>query len=234
MAASPGPPASTPPTQAAPPRPPHGPALTSPGGWRHVVTAFVQAGDGRVAVVKRSAHVGSYAGLHGAVSGFLEVGDDALPPGLPVGRALAEVAEEVGLPPARLALAACGRPLACDGGAQRRFIVHPVRFCLLGAGAPALAINWENESASWVEPAELEVELVVVAGVGFGQFGGGGRGGKEREGGGAARVACSCPRRDHQTLSQRHPRPPRPWPLCPDWRTRGAAWRRARPQWTRR
>ena len=116
-----------------------------------------------MAVVKRSAHVGSYAGLHGAVSGFLEVGDDALPPGLPVGRALAEVAEEVGLPPARLALAACGRPLACDGGAQRRFIVHPVRFCLLGAGAPALAINWENESASWVEPAELEVGFQVFS-----------------------------------------------------------------------
>lgn len=55
-------------------------------GWRPVVTAFVQRGDGRVLVVRRSSQVSTYQGMWGGVSGGVEASDTSL-----ADRAFAEV-----------------------------------------------------------------------------------------------------------------------------------------------
>jgi len=112
----------------------------------HVVTAFLRH-DGRILLLRRSDQVGSYRGRWAAVSGYLEE-----PTAL--AQALREIEEETGIPPAALALAAEGPPIAVDDGAlQRRWVVHPFLFDL--ASLPTVRLDWEHSACRWVRPAEL-------------------------------------------------------------------------------
>ena len=128
--------------------PPHTPP------WRHVATAILTSlDDGAVALVKRSARVGTFPGHWGGVSGFLEPGDASTR-----ARAAAEVEEETGL--TGLAHRAAGRPFAVDGGPGRRFVVHPHRFDVVGK--PDLVLNWENDDAAWVPRSALAAVAPLV------------------------------------------------------------------------
>lgn len=116
---------------------------------RHVVTAFVQRGDGKVLLVQRSEQVGSYPMMWGGVSGFLEPGDASL-----LGRALMEAEEELGLPAETLECVRSGRPLMVDDGPRRSFAVHPFLLHLTHEHLQ-VQLNWENVGYQWVEPAEI-------------------------------------------------------------------------------
>lgn len=112
----------------------------------HVVTAFLRH-DGRILLLRRSDRVGSYRGCWAAVSGYLEE-----PTAL--AQALREIGEETGIPPAAVALAAEGEPMAVDDAAlQRRWVVHPFLFDV--ASAPSVRLDWEHSAFRWVHPAEL-------------------------------------------------------------------------------
>jgi 8-oxo-dGTP pyrophosphatase MutT (NUDIX family) len=118
-------------------------------GRKDVVTAWIQReDDGKVLIVQRSAHVRTYQGKYGAVSGSVEQADKSL-----VGRALEEIHEEVGYGIDQVALVRSGRPLWVDDG-PLRFAVHPFLFNLRDAGA-APVLNWENSDAMFVDPAEI-------------------------------------------------------------------------------
>ena len=126
---------------------PHGPRTD-------VVTAFVTRGD-ELLVLRRSERVRTYCGRWAAVSGYLEAAD-------PEAQARAELAEELGLGAADVALLARGEPLEIDDGGELRWRVHPFRFGLAAGAVPRL--DWEHAESRWVAPAQLE-ELETVPGL---------------------------------------------------------------------
>lgn len=114
---------------------------------RHVVTCFLEH-DGRILVLRRSERVGTYRGRWAGVSGSIEPGVS------PLEQAYQELAEELGLGPDDVELAAAGRPLTVpDEALQRRWIVHPFRFRL--RHPERLRLDWEHTELRWIEPGEL-------------------------------------------------------------------------------
>lgn len=112
----------------------------------HVVTAFLRH-DGRILLLQRSGRVGSYRGRWAAVSGYLEE-----PTAL--AQALREIEEETRIPPAAVALAAEGQPIAVDDDSlRRRWVVHPFLFDL--SSPRPVRLDWEHSAFRWVHPAEL-------------------------------------------------------------------------------
>lgn len=113
----------------------------------HVVTCFIER-EGRVALLRRSGRVGTYQGRWAAVSGYVEPG------ATPRQQAYQEIAEEAGLSPADVELAAEGEPLAVDDATLGRiWVIHPYRF-RLGAGAE-VRLDWEHSELRWVDPETI-------------------------------------------------------------------------------
>ena len=119
--------------------------LTIPGVEEvRVVTAFLERDDGRILLLERSRHVGSFQGRWAGVSGFLE--DPT-----PLDQAYREVREEVGLAREALQLQSRGTPVLARAGA-RVFVVYPFRFRVHD---PEIRLDWEHVRAEWVDPSEL-------------------------------------------------------------------------------
>ncbi|WP_101294087.1 NUDIX domain-containing protein [Halegenticoccus soli] len=115
----------------------------------HVVTAFLRH-RGEVLLVRRSDAVGTYAGMWGGVSGYVE-GD---PEGA-LADARREITEEVGIADASLVRA--GDPLAVDDG-DREWTIHPFLFAV---ETRAVEPNEELADWEWTDPtAVLDRETV--------------------------------------------------------------------------
>lgn len=110
-----------------------------------VVTAMLQDEQGRVLLLKRSDTVGTFQGLWGGVSGYLEA-----PTALE--QAYLEVEEETGLPRESLTMAWEGRPIYTRHESTI-FQVHPI---YLHASRTDVRLNSENSDFSWVPPSEIE------------------------------------------------------------------------------
>lgn len=117
-----------------------------------VVTCFLRRG-GEVLLVRRSESVGTYAGLWGGVSGYVErppegeadgAGD---PPALADARR--EIREEMGL--ADAAFVRAGDPIDVRDG-DRRWTVHPFLFDAPGG---AVEPNAEIAAREWVQPPAM-------------------------------------------------------------------------------
>lgn len=109
-----------------------------------VVTAFLQAPDGRILLLRRSEKVGSFRGHWAGVSGFLE--DPS-----PLEQAVREVHEEVGFDRDDLDLVRSGRVLAARDG-RTVYLVHPFLFAVRRTD---VRLDWEHTEADWVVPDEL-------------------------------------------------------------------------------
>lgn len=106
-----------------------------------VVTAFLRNGS-EVLLVRRSDAVGSFSGLWGAVSGYLE--------GDPEASARTEIREETGIETAGVELVRAGEPFAVHGQG-RDWLVHPFLFdCEERTVEP----NEEIAAHEWVPPTE--------------------------------------------------------------------------------
>lgn len=111
---------------------------------RAVVTVFLQRGDGRLLLLRRSGKVGTFQGRWAAVSGFLE--DPT-----PLAQAVREVSEETGLDVGGRPPAASAPPLYVRDG-REMFVVHAFRFPV-GEVEPRL--DWEHTAFEWVSPEEI-------------------------------------------------------------------------------
>jgi PncC family amidohydrolase len=113
---------------------------------REVVTSFVEC-EGKVALLRRSAKVGTYQGRWAGVSGYLEEGRTLLQ------QALLEMEEEIGLKAEEVELVKEGGEVeALDMELHRRWIVHPFHFKIKQR---ELAIDWEHTELRWVLPSEI-------------------------------------------------------------------------------
>ncbi|WP_132057999.1 NUDIX domain-containing protein [Halorussus amylolyticus] len=109
----------------------------------HVVTCFLR-NRGEVLLLRRSAEVGSYSGLWGAVSGHAEGDPDAA--------AREEIAAETGLLDA-CTLARTGVTFEFeDPDLDTRWVVHPYLFDCERRDADT---DWETAESEWVSPTEL-------------------------------------------------------------------------------
>ncbi|MDP2952933.1 MAG: nicotinamide-nucleotide amidohydrolase family protein [Chloroflexota bacterium] len=114
---------------------------------RPVVTCFLEHEE-RIALLRRSARVGTYQGRWAGVSGYIEPGHTAYE------QAMEELREEAGLGPEDLRLAKEGSTLeAIDAGLGRKWVIHPFRFQLLSP--EKLTLDWEHTELQWVEPEEI-------------------------------------------------------------------------------
>ncbi len=108
-----------------------------------VVICFLR-NRGEVLLLRRSAEVGSYPGLWGAVAGHAE--------GTPEATAREEIAEETGLAD-ECDLVRAGEPFAfTDEGLGTRWRVHPFLF---DCDSREVDPNWETAEAEWVPPTEI-------------------------------------------------------------------------------
>jgi PncC family amidohydrolase len=113
---------------------------------REVVTSFIEC-EGKVALLRRSAKVGTYQGKWAVVSGYLEEGRT------PFEQALLEMEEEVGLKVEEVELVKEGEEVeALDRELHRRWIIHPFHFKVRPR---ELAIDWEHTELRWVLPSEI-------------------------------------------------------------------------------
>ncbi len=109
-----------------------------------VVTSFLERSDGRILLLRRSERVGSFRGHWAGVSGFLETPR-------PIDQAYREIAEETGIRPDALALAAEGRTVYARD-ADRIYAIQPFRFRV---GSVAVRLDWEHTEFDWVDPEEI-------------------------------------------------------------------------------
>ena len=122
--------------------------------YRRVVTAFLRH-QGKLLLVRRSRHVGSYQGRWSAISGYLEASD-------PLEQALREIQEETGLAGERCRLVATGKPIEVpDPALSVCWVVHPFLFEVEEPGD--IRLDWENTEWRWVPPEELESLATVPA-----------------------------------------------------------------------
>jgi len=118
-----------------------------------VVTVFLMSA-GKVALVKRSAHVGTYQGLWSGISGYLE--------GDPDRHFRIELAEETSLTDEDYTLLRKAPSVAVMDGAQgREWVVYP--FVCEVHDPERIRLDWENTELTWVTPKEIELLPTVPA-----------------------------------------------------------------------
>lgn len=121
---------------------------------RQIVTAFLEH-KGKILLVCRSQHVGSYQKRWSGISGYLEAPT-------PLAQALQEIREETGLKGEDVVLLKSGQPLPVDDpDSPLRWEVHP--FLFLVKHPETIRLDWENTELRWVTPQELAIYPTVPA-----------------------------------------------------------------------
>lgn len=110
----------------------------------HVVTCFLR-NRGEILLLKRSEEVGSYRGLWGAVSGYVEAND-------PTESAWREIKEETGKADKISLIRKGDFFLVEDDSLGKSWIIHPFLFEVEDR---QITLNWEHCEARWVFPPEL-------------------------------------------------------------------------------
>jgi len=116
-----------------------------------VVTVFLMSA-GKVALVKRSARVGTYQGLWSGISGYLE--------GDPDRHFRVELAEETSLTEGDYTLVRKAPPVAvADREQGREWTVYP--FICEVHNPERIRLDWENTELKWVAPADIAKQPAV-------------------------------------------------------------------------
>jgi len=111
-----------------------------------VVTCFLESND-RILVMRRSAQVGAYQGLWGAVSGYI---DSATPDR----QAAREIREETGLAIKDIQLIVRGQPLEIlDKKLKTKWEVYPYLFKVINKDN--IKFDWEQQETKWIVPSEM-------------------------------------------------------------------------------
>ena len=123
-----------------------GQPLVFEGESSRQVVAVVLAWRGRLGLFKRSAQVGSDAGLWHCVTGFVEDAES------PIEAAARELLEETGLSVKDLSLLRAGQVLALRDHQGGRWTVHTF---LAETDRRRLQLNYEHDAYRWVDPQRL-------------------------------------------------------------------------------
>lgn len=109
---------------------------------REIVAVLLTFGD-RVGLFRRSAMVGSDAGLWHCITGFVEVGET------PLASALREVQEESGVVDL---VVVEGPEMVLVDESQNEWLVHT----FLGtASSEQIELNWEHDDYQWIDAPQL-------------------------------------------------------------------------------
>jgi translation initiation factor 2B subunit (eIF-2B alpha/beta/delta family) len=120
----------------------------------HVVTVFLYH-TGKIALVRRSARVGTYQGRWSGISGYLEGDPDEHFP--------VEIAEETSLQRGDYTLLRKAEPVCVlDEELGRKWMVHP--FLCEVADPSRITLDWENLELKWVAPLTIR-EINTVPGL---------------------------------------------------------------------
>ena len=120
---------------------------------KKVVTCFLESG-GKILILRRSAHVGTYQDRWGGVSGYLDAGQDE--------QALTEIKEETGLLSNDVKIIKHGEPLRVeDKTLGVIWVVHPYLFHI--QKPDKIHIDWEHTEIKWIKPAEIKNYETVPA-----------------------------------------------------------------------
>lgn len=112
-----------------------------------VVSCFMESND-RILVLRRSALVGTYQGLWGAVSGYV---DSATPDR----QAAREIREETGLAIKDIQLIVRGEPLEIlDKKLKTKWVVYPYLFKVINKDK--IKFDWEQIETKWIMPSEMD------------------------------------------------------------------------------
>ncbi len=112
-----------------------------------VVTCFLESND-RILVLRRSTQVGTYQGLWGGVSGYI---DSATPDR----QAAREIREETGLAIKDIRLIVRGQPIeVLDKKLKTKWEVYPYLFKVINKDS--IKFDWEQQETKWITPAEID------------------------------------------------------------------------------
>lgn len=112
-----------------------------------VVTCFLESND-RILVMRRSNQVGTYQGLWGGVSGYI---DSATPDR----QAAKEIREETGLAIKDIQLIVRGQPLEIlDKKLKTKWVVYPYLFKVVNKDN--IKFDWEQQETKWITPSEMD------------------------------------------------------------------------------
>ena len=119
--------------------------IDSPKRFR-VVTSFLEQ-DGRILLLKRSAHVGTYKGRWAAISGFVE--------SYPQTQSLLEIQEEIGLESGDVELSGSVAPFVIDDAASGLcWVIHAFYYKIKSHAK--IRIDPEHSEYEWVEPNDIK------------------------------------------------------------------------------
>ena len=120
-----------------------------------VVTCILEH-DGKILLLKRSNQVGTYRGLWGGVTGYVEELEE------PYDTAIKEIRQEAGIEVDALELVRKGNPIEFSDtyeGRRYNWIVYPFLFHI--QSKELVQIDWEHEEYRWVHPSEVrKIETV--------------------------------------------------------------------------
>ena len=112
---------------------------------KEVVTCFLSANN-RILLLKRSNQTGTYKGLWGTVSGYMDRPADE--------QAWIEIREETGLTKKEARMIVKGPPLEIvDISIKTRWKVHPYLFKV--SRVDAIKLDWEHTELKWIDPAVI-------------------------------------------------------------------------------
>jgi 8-oxo-dGTP pyrophosphatase MutT (NUDIX family) len=114
-----------------------------------VVSCILEYND-KILLLQRSQKVGTYKGLWGAITGFVEANE------LPLQTAYKEIYEECGISKKSLNLKSTLDPISFVDtyqGQDYRWVVHAFVF-LLNID-PIIHLDWEHDVYKWIKPDEI-------------------------------------------------------------------------------
>jgi len=115
-----------------------------------VVSCILQQGN-EILLLQRSQKVGTYKGLWGGITGFVEADET------PLETAYKEIFEEVGIKDDQIKLK-CVLPPICFKdiyrGQEYNWVVHPFIFVLVAY--QNITYDWEHVQYQWVDPRKID------------------------------------------------------------------------------
>lgn len=115
-----------------------------------VVTCILEY-DGKILLLKRSNLVGTYRGLWGGITGYIENVEE------PYDTAIKEIKEEVGISLDTLLFVRKGDPIEFSNtynGRRYDWIVYPFLFHI--KSKEIVRLDWEHEDYRWIYPSEVK------------------------------------------------------------------------------
>ena len=121
----------------------------------NVVSCLLQLGD-KILLLRRSQAVGTYKGLWGGITGFIESGET------PLKTAYKEILEETGIDAVQVQLKCSLEPISFTDsyrGKIYEWVVFP--FVFMVESSQIIRIDWEHVDYKWIDPVDVDMYRTV-------------------------------------------------------------------------